>query len=62
MTQHYMEFDEDRRGESRFWNHTFLQAEFAKDGIAHSSIDWKSRTSSFEEKGTGVGGQASNVQ
>ena len=23
MTQHYMEFNEDRRGESRFWDHTF---------------------------------------
>ena len=39
ITQQYMEFDEDRRGESRFWDHTFPQAEFAKDGIVHDSID-----------------------
>jgi len=25
-----MEFNEDSRGESRFWDHTFLQTEFAK--------------------------------
>ena len=29
MTQYYIEFNEDRRGESRFWDHTFPQAEFA---------------------------------
>ena len=37
--QHYMEFNEDRRGKSRFWNHIFPQAEFAKDGIVHGSIE-----------------------
>jgi len=30
-----MEFDEDRWGESRFWD-----AEFAKDFIVHGFIDW----------------------
>ena len=35
MTQHCMEFDEDRRGELRFWEHTFPQTEFAKDSIVH---------------------------
>jgi len=30
MTQHYMEFDEDHRDESRFWDHIFPQAEFDK--------------------------------
>ena len=39
MTQHYIKFDEDRQGESRFWNHTFPQAKFAKDGIVHGSTD-----------------------
>jgi len=34
-----MEFDEDRRGDSKFWDHTFSQAEFTKDGIIHGSID-----------------------
>jgi len=38
MTQHYMEFDKDR-GESRLWDHTFPQTEFAKDGIIHGSIN-----------------------
>ena len=39
MTQHYIEFNEDRQGESKFWNHAFYQPEFIKDGIAHSYID-----------------------
>jgi len=47
ITQQYMEFDEDRRGESRFWDHTFPQAEFAKGDINHSFIDWNSRMSFF---------------
>ena len=34
---------------------TFPQIDFAKDGIVHGSIDWNSRTSSFEEGGTDVG-------
>jgi len=38
MTQHYMKFDEDRRGESRFWHHTFLRTEFAKDDIIHGLL------------------------
>ena len=37
MTQHYMELNEDRRGESRFWDHTFSQAEFSYNSIAHGS-------------------------
>ena len=37
------------RGESRFWDQTFPQAEFAKDNYIHGSIDWNSRTSYFEE-------------
>ena len=48
MTQHYMEFNEDHRGESRFWDHIFSQAEYAKDGIVRGSIDWNSMMSSFE--------------
>ena len=39
MIQHYMEFDENHRGESKFRDHTFPQAEFAKDDIVHGSID-----------------------
>ena len=50
------------RGESRFWDQIFPQAEFAKDNYVHGSIDWNSRTSSFEERGTDVGSQAPNVQ
>ena len=62
MMQHYMEFDEDRRGELKFWDHTFPQVEFAKDDITYSSIEWNSRTSYFEERGTDVGSQAPNFQ
>jgi len=36
MMQHYMEFNEDCRGESRFWDHSFPQAEFAYN-MAHDS-------------------------
>jgi len=32
-----MEFNEDRRGELRFWDHTFPQAEFAYNNMAHDS-------------------------
>ena len=28
ITQYYMKFNEDRQDESRFWDHTFSQAEF----------------------------------
>jgi len=36
MTQCCMEFNEDRRGESRFWDYTFPQVEFAYNNMAHS--------------------------
>jgi len=29
----------DLRGRSKYWDHTFPQAEFAKDGIVHDLID-----------------------
>ena len=35
----------------------FMWKEFAKDDIVYRSIDWNSRTSSFEEGGTHVGSQ-----
>ena len=38
MTQHCMEFNEDHQGESRFWDHTFLQAEFVYNNMAQGSI------------------------
>jgi len=38
MRQYYTEFDEDRRGGSRFWYYTFPQAEFAKNGIIHGLL------------------------
>ena len=57
MTQHYIEFDEDLWCELRFWDHIFPLAEFTKDGIFHVSINWNSRTSSFEEVGIDVGEQ-----
>ena len=53
-----MEFDEDHQDELRFWDHTFPQAEFAKDGIVHGFINLNPRTSSFEERRTDVGSQA----
>jgi len=34
MTQHYIEFNEDRRGESIFWDHTFPWEEFAYNSMA----------------------------
>ena len=37
MMQHYMEFNEDRQGESRFWDHTFPRAEFTYNDMAHGS-------------------------
>jgi len=37
---------------SRFWDQTFPQAEFAKDGNVQDLIDWNWRMSSFEEGGT----------
>jgi len=40
-----MEFDEDRRGESRFWDHIFSQAGFVKDGIVHVLIGTRERVS-----------------
>jgi len=39
MMQPYMDFDEDRQGESRFWDHTFLQAKFTEHRIVHGSTD-----------------------
>ena len=48
------------QGESRFWDHTFPEAEFAKDDIVHGSVDQNLKTSSFEEGGTGVGSQDSS--
>ena len=36
MTQYYGEFNEERWGESRFWDHSFPQAEFAYN-MAHDS-------------------------
>ena len=40
------------RDRSRFWDHTFPQAEFAKDGIINGSFDRNSRMSSFKDRGT----------
>ena len=42
------------RDESRFWDQTFSLTEFARDGSAHSFIDWNSKTSSFQKGGTDV--------
>ena len=51
MTQHYMEFDEDHRDESRFWDHTFSQAEFDKANKKYKvTADKKRREKLFEEK------------
>jgi len=46
------------RGRSRFWDHTFPQAEFTKDEIVPGSIDRNSRTSTFEKGGTNVEAKA----
>ena len=35
----------------------FRRKEFAKNDIVHLLIDWNSRTSSFEERGTNIGSQ-----
>jgi len=61
MMQHFMEFDEDHRDESRFCDHTFSLAEFTKDGIIHDFIDWNLMKNSFEEEGTDVGSQGSRM-
>ena len=37
MMEYYMEFNEDHRGESKFWDHTFPQAEFAYNNMDHGS-------------------------
>jgi len=37
MTQHYMEFNKDRQGESKFWDHTLSQAKFAYNSMTHGS-------------------------
>jgi len=51
MTQHYMEFNENRQGESRFWDHTFPQAEFDKFNKKYKAItDKKRQEKLFEEK------------
>ena len=51
MMQHYMKFDEDHRNESRFWNHTFPQAEFDKSNKKYkATADKKSLERLFEEK------------
>ena len=34
MTWHYIEFNEDRLGELRFWDHTFPQTEFVFNSMA----------------------------
>ena len=36
ITQHYMKFNEERRGESSFWDYTFPQAEFAYNMVRNS--------------------------
>jgi len=40
----------------------FFQAEFARDGIVHDSIDRNSRMNSFQEGGTDVGEQGNMEQ
>ena len=51
MMQHYMEFDEDYRDESRFWDHIFPQAEFDKSNKKYkATADKKRREKLFEEK------------
>ena len=41
---------------------TLPQAESAKEGIVHGSIDWNLRMSFFEEGGTDVGEQDNKQQ
>ena len=51
ITQHYMEFNEDHRDESRFCDHTFSQAEFDKFNKKYkATADMKRREKLFEEK------------
>ena len=50
MTQHYMEFNEDRRGELRFWVHTFSQAEFDKFNKYKAIAVKKRQEKLFEKK------------
>jgi len=38
-----------------------FQAKFAKEDVVHGSIDWNSRTSTFEEGETDVGSQGRRV-
>jgi len=46
-----MEFNEDRRGESRVWDHTFPQAKFDKFNKKYkATADKKRREKLFEEK------------
>ena len=52
----------NNRGKSRYWDQTFPQAEFAKDSHVHGLIDWHSRTSSFEKRGTDVRRQSKNLR
>ena len=51
MTQHYMEFDEGHRDESRFLDHTFPQVEFDKSNKKYkATADKKRREKLFEDK------------
>jgi len=46
-----MKFNEDRRSESRFWDHTFPQAEFDKSNKKYKvTADKKRWEKLFEEK------------
>jgi len=49
--QYYMEFDKDHRDESRFWDHTFPQAEFDKSNKKYkATADKKRHEELFEEE------------
>jgi len=51
MMQHYMEFDEDYRSESRFWDHIFPEAELNKSNKKYkATIDKKRWEKLFEVK------------
>ena len=51
MTQHYIEFVENYRDESRFWVHAFPQAEFDKSNKKYKATDDKRRRDKlFEER------------